>query len=145
MPGYSDEKAASDGHFPILRARGRPRKHGVTATDSMFLKPSEYNTKAHWLARLARDRPDIHARVVGGEITAHHGRHGAGRLPQTGRAPQEAYLADADGSRRAKLDRLTREGPRAAGQRFTAASLDYLVGAGRKAGRHFEAKRIGRL
>jgi hypothetical protein len=78
MHGDSDEKAASDGDFPILRDRGRPRKGGVIATDSTFLKPSEKNTRTHWLARLARDRPDIHARVVGGEISAHRGMIEAG-------------------------------------------------------------------
>ena len=38
--------------------------------DGSRLKSSEYNTKAHWTARLNRDRPDLAAQVRAGEISA---------------------------------------------------------------------------
>jgi hypothetical protein len=34
------------------------------------LKPAQKNTKAHWLARLRRDRPDLAEKVIAGELSA---------------------------------------------------------------------------
>jgi hypothetical protein len=79
------EKPAPDGPFLPLRRRGRPRKGGDFGANSTFLKPGEKNTKAHWMARLDRDRPDLAARVRAGAMTANAAAVEAGFRKRTRR------------------------------------------------------------
>jgi hypothetical protein len=70
MPIVSGEKAAQDGHIPILRSRGRPKKPCNNEHVARF--PASYGSAGHWLARLVRDgHAELAARVRAGALTAH--------------------------------------------------------------------------
>src|SRR5262245_19448038 len=64
------EICEDEGRHIILRDRGRPKKDGDEKDVTSFLKRSEMNTKAHILARLDRDRPDLAAHVRAGTMSA---------------------------------------------------------------------------
>jgi hypothetical protein len=51
----------------------------------------KHNTKAHWRARLRRDRPDLHTRVLAGEISAHAGMIEAGFRKRARRTAPTAF------------------------------------------------------
>jgi hypothetical protein len=51
----------------------RDEKGRFTRSDNVRTDRSYGNSRADTLARLRRDRPDIHQRVLAGEITAHAG------------------------------------------------------------------------
>jgi hypothetical protein len=93
MHGDSDEISAENGAFPILRARGRPRKHGQQNDASRFLKPYQYNTKAHWIARLDRNHPDLARLVRAGTLTANAAAVQAGFRRRAQRKALRAKLA----------------------------------------------------
>jgi hypothetical protein len=63
-----------------LRPRGRPKKNvsnRENVTDNYSGRPKS-GTRAEALRRLRKERPDIHARVLGGELSAHAGMVEAG-------------------------------------------------------------------
>jgi hypothetical protein len=65
--------AGLDAQTPDLLEPHRPKKPDDTKGD---IRVSKYGTDpAYALARLRRDRPDLHQRVLDGEITAHAGSH----------------------------------------------------------------------
>jgi hypothetical protein len=59
--------------------------------DRSTLKPGEKNTKTHWRRHLRRDRPDIHDRVLSGEISAHAGMIEAGFRKRVARPKMTAF------------------------------------------------------
>ena len=62
-----------------LRPRGRPKNvsNGESVTDNYLGRPKS-GTRAEALRRLRKDRPDIHARVLAGELSPHAGMIEAG-------------------------------------------------------------------
>jgi hypothetical protein len=61
-----------------LRPRGRPENVYNEKRDLHISERPSGNSRAAFLRRLRKDRPDIHARVLAGEITAHAGMIEAG-------------------------------------------------------------------
>jgi hypothetical protein len=79
------EITEEEGRHIILRGRGRPRKDGDEKDVTSFLKRSEMNTKAHIIARLDRDRPDLAARVRAKTMSANAAAIEAGFRKRTER------------------------------------------------------------
>jgi hypothetical protein len=65
-----------DAKTPDLKSAHRPKKGNITENDVTLSRRG--NDPAYALARLRKDRPDIHARVLAGELTAHAGMIEAG-------------------------------------------------------------------
>jgi hypothetical protein len=53
-----------------LGQHGGDRRSEKARADQAGVSSLKYNTKAHWLARLQRDRPDLAQRVINGELSA---------------------------------------------------------------------------
>lgn len=74
--GVRETKAkAIEAQTPDLPSQGRPGKGSDNKNGTTF---SAKRGNDYAIARLRRDRPDIHARVLAGEITAHAGMVEAG-------------------------------------------------------------------
>jgi hypothetical protein len=82
------------------RPRGRPKKNvsnSHAVTDNFSGRPKS-GTRADALRRLRKDRPDIHARVLAGELSPHAGMLEAGfrnaRAGEKNRAARGSWLND---------------------------------------------------
>jgi len=92
MSTDTDEITADDGHFPLLRDRGRPKKGSAKSSVTTFIgRGRDYN-----LARLDRDRPDLASRVRAGIITANAGAVAAGFRRRARRRKRPSKLGIAE-------------------------------------------------
>jgi hypothetical protein len=69
MPDVIDQPKLGK-HGGDRRSEKAKADQGGHQNNGSTLKPSQKNTKAHWLLRLERDRPDLAARVCAKEMSA---------------------------------------------------------------------------
>jgi hypothetical protein len=89
---------ALDANVPNLKEPHRPKKSDNTKNDVTL--SDRGNSPSYALARLRRDRLDIHARVLAGEISAHAGMIEAGfrkKRPSQKRSRVERVIKQIDG------------------------------------------------
>jgi hypothetical protein len=70
MPDVIDQPKLGK-HGGDRRSEKAKADQGGHQNNGSTLKPSQKNTKAHWLLRLDRDRPDLAARVRAKELSAY--------------------------------------------------------------------------
>ncbi len=79
----------------ILRRRGRPTKEEQEANKGNIVNFIRGNNPGYAVARLQRDRPDLHERVLAGELSPHAAAIEAGFRKRTVSIPLEPKAAAA--------------------------------------------------
>lgn len=67
----------------VLLGHGGDRRSPAFKNDNVMLESDQGNARSYALRRLRKDRPDLHAQVLAGEVTANRAMVKAGFRPKT--------------------------------------------------------------